>query len=159
MLIIVEPLVIGARSWGFIMSHSKVFRQLAKLREAAGAMPSHTVKGLRCFYMSGPRPISCVLGHVTGLLLCFCIKLCLPSNFIFKLACIVPCFQLADMSIIVELGDFNEGSFQRYSYCPQKKYKPTEEAVWCIRNSHGIVRYNECLEDSKIPIIFHKKGF
>ena len=65
-----------------VFRYSKVFRLHAKLHDAAGAVRSHTDKGLGYCYMIGRGRNSCLLGHVTGLLFCLHVKIFLP--FIFK---------------------------------------------------------------------------
>ena len=64
-----------------VFRYSKVFRLHAIVHDAAGAVRAHTGKGPGYCYMIGRGPISCLLGHVTGLLLCLYVKLFLPSIF------------------------------------------------------------------------------
>ena len=64
-----------------VFRYSKVFRLHAILHDAAGAVRAHSNKGLGYCYMIGRGPNSCLLGHVTGLLFCLCVKLFLPSIF------------------------------------------------------------------------------
>ena len=59
----------------------KVFRLHAILHDAAGAVRAQSGKGPGYCYMIGRGPNSCFLGHVTGLLFCFYVKLYLPSIF------------------------------------------------------------------------------
>ena len=66
-----------------VFRYSKVFRLQAILHDAAGAVRSHSGKGSGYCYMIGRRPKSCLLGHVTGLLLCLYVKLFLPNIFNF----------------------------------------------------------------------------
>ena len=61
--------------------YSKVFRLHAILYDAAGAVRSHSGNGPGYCYMIGRGPNSCTLGHVTGLLFCFYVKLFPPSIF------------------------------------------------------------------------------
>ena len=61
--------------------YSKVFRLHLILRDAAGAVRSHSGKGPGYCYMIGRGPNSCLLRHVTGLLFCLYVKLFLPSIF------------------------------------------------------------------------------
>ena len=65
----------------FLFRHFQVFRLHAILHDTAGAVRAHTGKGPGYCYMIGRRPNSCLLGHVTGLLLCHYLKLFLPSIF------------------------------------------------------------------------------
>ena len=64
-----------------LFRYSKVFRLLAKLHDAAGAVRAHSGKRPGYCYMIGPGPNSCFLGHVTGLLFCLYEKFFLPSIF------------------------------------------------------------------------------
>ena len=64
-----------------VFRYSKVFRLHAILHDAAGAVQSHSSKGLGYCYMIGGGPNSCFLGHLTGLLFCLYVKIFLPSIF------------------------------------------------------------------------------
>ena len=64
-----------------VFRYWKVFRLHAILHDAAGAVRAHSGKGPGCCYMIGRRPNSCLLGHLTGLLLCLYVKNFLPSIF------------------------------------------------------------------------------
>ena len=64
-----------------IFRYSKVFRLHAILHDAAGAVRAQKGKGPDYCYMIGRGPNSCLLGHVTGLLLCLYVKIFLPSIF------------------------------------------------------------------------------
>ena len=59
----------------------KKFRLHAILQDAAGAVRAHSGKRLGYCYMIRRGPSSCLLGHVTGLLFCFYVKIFLPSIF------------------------------------------------------------------------------
>ena len=61
--------------------HFKVFRLHAILHVAAGALRAHSSKRSGYCYMIGRGPTPCLLGHVTGLLFCFHVKIFLPSIF------------------------------------------------------------------------------
>ena len=65
-----------------VFRYSKVFRLHAILHDAAGAVRLQTGKGPGYCYMIGRGPNGCLLGHVTGLLFCLCVKIFLPSIFI-----------------------------------------------------------------------------
>ena len=65
----------------FLFRHFKVFRLHAILHDAAGAVRAQSGKGPVYCYMIGREPNSCLLGHVTGLLFCFYVKIFLPSIF------------------------------------------------------------------------------
>ena len=64
-----------------VFRYSKVFRLHAILHDAAGAVWVRIGKGPGYCYMIGRKPNSCLLGHVTGLLLCLYVKIFLPSIF------------------------------------------------------------------------------
>ena len=64
-----------------VFRYSKIFRLLAIVHDAAGTVQSHSGKGPGYCFMIGRGPISCLLGHVTGLLVCLYVKLFLPSIF------------------------------------------------------------------------------
>ena len=64
-----------------VFRYSKVFRLHSILHHAAGAVRTHSRKRLGYCYMIGRGTNSCLLGHVTGLLFCFYVKLFLPSIF------------------------------------------------------------------------------
>ena len=66
-----------------VLCYSKVFRLHAILHDAAGAVRAQSGKGPGYCYMIGPGPISCLLGHLTGLLFCLYAKIFLPSIFNF----------------------------------------------------------------------------
>ena len=72
---------IGDNEYNSVFRYSKVFRLHAILHDAAGAVRSHSGKGTGYCYMTGRRPNSCLLGHVTGLFFCLYVKLFLPSIF------------------------------------------------------------------------------
>ena len=65
----------------FLFRHFKVFRLHAILQDAAGGERAHSGEGPGYCYKIGRRPNSCLLGHVTGLLLCPYVKIFLPSIF------------------------------------------------------------------------------
>ena len=61
----------GASHLEFLFRHFKVFRLLAILHDAAGAVRAHSGKGPGDCYMIGRGPNACLPGHVTRLLFCF----------------------------------------------------------------------------------------
>ena len=71
----------GNSSLDSLFRYSKVFRLHAILHDAAGAVRTHSGKGPGYCYMIGREPSYCLLRHVTGLLLCLYLKLCVPSIF------------------------------------------------------------------------------
>ena len=74
-------IVYGNSCLDSVFRYSKVFRLHAILHDAAGAVRSHSGKGPGYCYMIGRGPNSCLLGYVTGLLFCLCVKIFLPSIF------------------------------------------------------------------------------
>ena len=66
----------------FLFRHFKSFRLYAILHDAAGAVRAHSARGPGYRYVIGRGPISCLLGHVTGLLFCLYVKIFLSSIFI-----------------------------------------------------------------------------
>ena len=64
-----------------VFRYPKVFRLHAILHDAAGAVRSHTGKGSGYCYMIGRGQNACLLGDVTGLLICLYVKIFLPSIF------------------------------------------------------------------------------
>ena len=66
-----------------LFRYSKLFRLLAKLHDAAGAVRAHSGKCPGYYYMFGRGQNSYLLGHVTGLLFCLYVKLFLPSILIY----------------------------------------------------------------------------
>ena len=65
----------------FLFRLFEVFRLHAILHDAAGAVRAHSGKGTGYCRVIGRGPNSCLLGHVTELLLCLYVKLFLPSIF------------------------------------------------------------------------------
>ena len=64
-----------------VFRYSKVFRLHPKLHDAAGAVRLQTGKGPGYCYIIVRGPNCCLLGHVTGLLAYFYVKIFLPSFF------------------------------------------------------------------------------
>ena len=75
------PIGYGSPYLDSVFRYSKVFRLHAILHDAVGAVRLQTGKGPGYCYMIGRGPISCLLGHVTGLLFCLYVKIFLPSIF------------------------------------------------------------------------------
>ena len=144
------------RSFYFVISKFLDYTQ--KLYDAAGAVRTHSGKGPGYCYMIRRGPSSFLLGHVTGRLFCLYVKLFLPSifnsvDFWSSLYCIVLDKELADENFIGESGVFIDGKFQGYSFCPPKKYKPTNQAFWRTWNLHGIVWNSGRLDYSELSNI------
>ena len=79
---LMEPLVMETRTWGshFVQNDFKMFRLHAIRHEVPGAVRAHNSKDPCYCYMIGRGPISCLLGHATGLLFCFYLKHFLSST-------------------------------------------------------------------------------
>ena len=117
-----------------IFRYSTVFRLLAKLHDAAGAMRTHSGKGPGYCYMIGRGPTSCLLGHVVGLLFCLYVNLFLPAifnsvDFWNRMFLFVLVIELTEKNIIKELGLFIDGSLQGVSFCPPKVFKPNKQTI------------------------------
>ena len=111
--------------------HFKETRLHAILHDAAGVVRAHSGKGAGYCYMIVRGPNACLLGHVTWLLFCLYVKLCLPSilnsvDIWSSISCIVLDFEVTDKNVKKELGVFIDDRVQGYSNCPLKKYKPTK---------------------------------
>ena len=78
-LILLEPLVLGIRTWNLLFCHSKVFRIHAILQDVAAAVQSHSRKSPGYCYMFCGCPNSYLLDHVTELLFCLYSKFLLAS--------------------------------------------------------------------------------
>ena len=46
--------------------------------------------------------------------------------------------ELTEKNIIKELGLFNDGSTQGFSFCPPKTFKPNKQTTWNTSHLHGI---------------------
>ena len=106
-----------------ILCYTKVFRLHAVLHDAAGAVRSHTGKGPDYCYMFGRGPNSCLLGLVTGVLLCHYVKVFVPSifnsvDFWSSMSLIVLDIELTEKNIFKELGLFSDCSLKGFSFCP-----------------------------------------
>ena len=124
----------GASYLDSAFRYSKVFRLHAKLQDAAGAVRLQTAKGPGYSYMIGRGPNRCLLGHVTGLLLCLYVKLFLPSNFnlvdfSIGISLFVLDIELTERNRYKELGLFFDGSLQGFPFCPLKIFKPNKQTT------------------------------
>ena len=98
----------------FLFRHFKVFRLHAILHDAAGAVRAHNGKRPGYCYMIGRGPNSCLLGHVTGLLICLYVKIFLPSffnsvGFWNSMSLVVLDIELTEKDIIKELVLYIDG--------------------------------------------------
>ena len=79
-----------------------------------------------------------------------------PCWFLKQSCRIVPDIELADITVVLGLGVYNDRRVQGYSLRPPRKYKPTKRAFWRTRNLHGIVWNSGSLDCTEIPIFFQK---
>ena len=110
--------------------------------------------------MIGGGPNSCLLSHVTGLLLCLYIKLFLPSifnsvDFWSSMPLIVLDMELTEKNIIKELGLLIDGSLQGFSFCPPKTFKPNKRTSWNTKHLHGIAWSSGKLDYEKLFAVFY----
>ena len=143
-----------------LFRHFKIFRLHAILHDAAGAVRAHSGKGLGYCYMIGRGRNSCLLGHVTGLLFCFYVKIFLPSifnsvDFSNSMSCIVLDIEPTEKIIIKELGLYIDGSVQGFSFCPPKSFKPNEQTKWNTSRLHGIAWSSGKLDYEKLFSVFY----
>ena len=143
-----------------VFRYSKVFRLHAILHDAAGAVRAHSNEGPGYCYMIGRGPNSCLLGHVTGLIFCFYVKIFLPSifnlvDFRNRMSCIVLDIELADKNVIKEMGLFVDGSPQGFSFCPPKSFKPNKQTTWNTKHLHGISWSSGKLDYDKRFAVFY----
>ena len=132
----------GDSSLGFLFRVLKVFTLPAVLHDAAGAVRAHSGKGPSYCYMIAQGSISCLLGHVTGLLFRLYVKSFLPSifksvDFWNSMSLIVLDIELTEKNIITELGIFNAVSLQGSLFCPPKTCIPNEQTTWNTSHLHG----------------------
>ena len=111
-------------------------------------------------YMIGRGPNSCLLGDVTGLLFCLYLKIFLPSIFNSvdiwsSMSCIVLDIELADRNVIKELGVFDDGSLQGFSFCPPKSFKPNKQTTWNTSHLQGIAWSSGKLDYDKLFAVFY----
>ena len=108
-----------------VFRYCKVFRLHAILHDAAWEVRSHIGKGPGYCNMIGRGPSSCLLSHVTGLLVCLYVKIFLPTSFILvdfwnSISLIVLDIELTEKNKTKELGLFIDGSLRGFSFCPLK---------------------------------------
>ena len=107
-----------------VFRYCKVFRLPAILHDAAVAVLLQTGKGPGYFYLIGRGPNSCLLGHVTGLLFCFHVKIFLPSifnliDFWISMSLIVLEMELTEKNIIEKLGLFLMVLYRDFQFVQQ----------------------------------------
>ena len=125
----------------FLFRHFKKNRLHTTLHDAVGAVRAHSGKGLGYCYMIGRGPNSCLLGHVTGLLLCLYVKNFLPSifksvDFLNSMSFILLDTELTEKDIYKELRLYIDGSLQGFSFRPTKTFKPDKQTTWNTSHLH-----------------------
>ena len=125
-------------------------------------MRAHSGKGPGYCYMIGRGPNSRLLGHVTGLLFCLCVKIFLPSifnsvDFSNSMSLTVLDIELTEKDIIKELGIYFDGSLQGFSFCPPKTCKPNKQTTWNTSHLHGIAWISGKLDYDKLFAVFYDK--
>ena len=71
------------------------------------------------------------------------------------MSCIVLDIELTEQNIIEELGLFNDGSVQGFSFCPPKTFKPNKQTTWNRKNLHGIAWSSGRLDYEKLFAVFY----
>ena len=84
---------------------------------------------------------SCLLGHVTGLLSCFYVKLFLPSvfnsvDFRSSMSRFLLVIDFADVNVLKGLGDLLVGNVGATHFDLQNKVQTDEAIFWCTRKLH-----------------------
>ena len=153
----------------YFFCRSKVIWLHAKVHDAAGAVRPRSGKSPGYCYMIGRGPVSCLLGHVTGLHLCLYVKLLLVSifnsvNFCSSMSCIVLDVELAGKNHLKKVLEFLLlGLFRDTHYVSQKSTKPTNQTVWCLRNWYGLLwnggRFDYSEFPSLLPIDLEREHF
>ena len=119
----------------YIFCDSNLFRLNAILQDAAGAVRSQSGEGPGYCYMISRWSNSCLFVHVTDVILCFYVKLFLPSTFTsFDIwsGMSRPFFRILIWQIRPLLKNwefFFDGNVQGYSFCPPKKFTPTMQSL------------------------------
>ena len=130
------------------------------LHDATGAVQAHSGKGPGYCYMIGRRPNSCLLGHKTGFLFWLNVKIFLPSifnsvDFWNSISCIALDIELTEKNIIKELGLYDDGSVQKFSFCPPKSFKPNKQTTWNTSHLHGIAWSSGKLDYEKLFAVLY----
>ena len=110
--------------------------------------------------MIGRGLTSCLLGHVTGLLVCLYVKLFLPSNFNWvdfwsSMSLIVLDIKLTEKNIPKEMKLFSDGSPQGFSFCPPKTFEPNNQTTCNTIHLHGFAWGSGMLDHEKLFAVFY----
>ena len=105
---------IGNSYLEFLFLHFKSFKTTRNTTWCCWSTAAHSCKRPSYCYMFGRGPISCLLGHVTGLIFCLYVKLFLPCIFVYfdfwsSMSLILLDIELTEKNIIKELGLFIDG--------------------------------------------------
>ena len=136
----------------------KLFRLHTILHDAAGAVRAYSGKGPSYCYMIGRGLNSCLLGHVTGLLFCFYLKIFQTFktvDFWNSMSCIVLDIELTEKNIIKELRIYIDGSVQGFSFCPPTSFKTNKQTTWNTSHLHGIAWSSGKLGYEKLFAVFY----
>ena len=71
------------------------------------------------------------------------------------MSCIVLDIELTDKNKIKELGIFDDGSVQGFSFCPTKIFKPNKQTTWNTSQLHGITWSSGKLDFDKLFAAFY----
>ena len=63
--------------------------------------------------------------------------------------------ELTEKNIIKELGFYNDGSLQGFSFCPPKTFKPNKQTSWNTKHLHGIAWSSGKLDYEKLFAVFN----
>ena len=123
----------------FLFGDFEVFRLLALLHDAAGAVRAHSGKWLDYCYIiwRGPSLVCffILLPYVKLFLLSFFNSV----DFWSSKSCLVLNIEFADINFIKDLGVIFDGKAQGKLTSPFKTYKRTKQAFGCTKNLHGNV--------------------
>ena len=138
-----ELLAMGTRTWSFYFVSSKYLdykQYYMMLLEQCWRIVAKDLFTVTCF---GRGPISCLLGHVIGLLFCIYVNIFLFSiftsaDFRNSMFLIVLDTELTEEDTIKEVGLHIDGSLKGFSFCPSKSCKPNKQTTWITSHLHGI---------------------
>ena len=144
----------------FSFRRFKIFTLDAILHHAVGPVRAKIGKSPGYCFMIGRGPDSCLLRHVSGLLVCLYVKLVVPYIFIFldfwnNKSCIVLDFELAGKNSIKEL-EFLLMAKIRILTSSSKKVQSHKQAFWCTRNMHGNLWNSGRLDYSELANFFSR---
>ena len=141
--------------------HSKVFKLNARPIDDAKAKRSHSGKGSGWCCWIRRLSKSCLKSHDTRLVFCLYVKRFLPSIFssINTWGSMASNFLITEISgghKINQMEVFIQGRVQVLSFCPPKRWKPTEQAFRCTWNLHDLFWNSGTLDNSEFSNNFLK---